>query len=487
MDETLTQMRTMTSAAELNSEKAAPEENGGPNPDREAAAASSAGPEAAPAVEAAAAPGEEPRVSDVGEAKAKVAQPVEPEGESSAVEAAGDGEAGVARSVIVPSRTAVESPLGDALAALDRRDYATAKRLFEALGRKDAAVAIENALAALDRKDYATAQGLFEALKPSMPAAPAGIPMRSDARGEAELKPVPPPLAVVPNDGPRQPPAETVKRRGSRLGLLAVCIALLAIVGAGVLYRSQRHGAFVAAKSQTAAGLASAADSTAAPAKANADPTGRGEAAVATGDPSASLATVTERLDRIERETGARLDALGERSDPTALAKLSDLSARLTALEKKAVAPATPASDTADIAARLDRLEKKVAAAATPPSQLSDLTTRLDRLEKKVATSVASAASAAKPLPPAAPKSSTTQARTQPDAPRRLLQDYSVEAVQGGVAVVDGRYGSQQVGPGDFIPGAGRVLRIERQGGDWYVLTSGGVIAGASALYGAPY
>ena len=77
MDETLTQMRTMTSAAELNSEKAAPEENGGPNPDREAAAASSAGPEAAPAVEAAAAPGEEPRVSDVGEAKAKVAQPVE--------------------------------------------------------------------------------------------------------------------------------------------------------------------------------------------------------------------------------------------------------------------------------------------------------------------------------------------------------------------------------------------------------------------------
>ena len=91
------------------------------------------------------------------------------------MEAAGDGEAGVARSVIVPSRTAVESPLGDALAALDRRDYATAKRLFEALGRKDAAVAIENALAALDRKDYATAQGLFEALKPSMPAARPGF------------------------------------------------------------------------------------------------------------------------------------------------------------------------------------------------------------------------------------------------------------------------------------------------------------------------
>ena len=40
-----------------------------------------------------------------------------------------------------------------------------------ALGRKDAAEAIDRALAALDRKDYATAQGLFEALEPAMPAA----------------------------------------------------------------------------------------------------------------------------------------------------------------------------------------------------------------------------------------------------------------------------------------------------------------------------
>ena len=50
------------------------------------------------------------------------------------------------------------------MAALEDRDYATAQRLFAAIGRKDAADAIRDALAALDRKDYATAQGLFEAL-----------------------------------------------------------------------------------------------------------------------------------------------------------------------------------------------------------------------------------------------------------------------------------------------------------------------------------
>ena len=45
------------------------------------------------------------------------------------------------------------------------------------------------------------------------------------------------------------------------------------------------------------------------------------------------------------------------------------------------------------------------------------------------------------------------------------------------MALVDGRYGVQQVGPGDFIPGAGRVLRIERRGGEWIVQTSRGFIS----------
>ena len=81
---------------------------------------------------------------------------------------------------------------------------------FEALGRKDAAAAIENALAALDRKDYATAQGLFEALGKTGPggalasgwgpaaaatAKPAASmlgPISFGSRGKAQQKPVKP-------------------------------------------------------------------------------------------------------------------------------------------------------------------------------------------------------------------------------------------------------------------------------------------------------
>ena len=76
----------------------------------------------------------------------------------------GGNQVGNSLVAIASSAATAVDPLGDALAALDRKDYATAQRLFEACGRKDAAAAIENAWAALDRKDYATAQRLFEAL-----------------------------------------------------------------------------------------------------------------------------------------------------------------------------------------------------------------------------------------------------------------------------------------------------------------------------------
>ena len=47
------------------------------------------------------------------------------------------------------------------------------------------------------------------------------------------------------------------------------------------------------------------------------------------------------------------------------------------------------------------------------------------------------------------------------------------------VALVGGRYGEREVRQGDFLPGAGRVERIERRGGGWVVTTSEGVIASA--------
>jgi len=202
---------------------------------------------------------------------------------------------------------------------------------------------------------------------------------------------------------------------------------------------------------------------------------------------SAALTQVTVRLEQIEHEYGTRLDKLSERVDQDFSSRFADIGARLDKLEKKAALPATPASESADAVARLEKLGKRAAFAAAPASEIADITTRLNKLEKRAAVPAASSANS---LLPAAQKQSSLVARAEPSAPNEIaksdnagpvLRDYSVEDVRDGIAVVDSRYGPQEVAPGDFIPGAGRVLRIEKRGGDWFVLTSRGVIGSGPA------
>jgi tetrahydromethanopterin S-methyltransferase subunit G len=395
------------------------------------------------------------------------------------------------------------------LAALDDRDYATAQRLFSAIGRKDAAEAIKDALAALDRKDYATAQGLFEALGQkgaadaqvkgsapatlgrSKPAAWARGPLASGTGDKAVQKPGISPLEAIPltDAAYRQslPHAKRAKARALKPLLLGSGLVLFAILGDSAIYGSPLNWTFADTKSQAIAGLASAFDVIKVRLAAITGQTEREEERSAVRDLSAALTQVTIRLDQIEHGYGARLDQLSERIDQDSASRFADIAGRLDRLEKRAAMPATPASEFADVVARLDKMEKRVAVAAAPASEFADLTTRLNKLEKRVAVS---AASSAKPLPPAAPKQSSVMAREEPSAsneiarpdnPGPLLRDYSVEDVRDGIAVVDSRYGSQQVAPGDFIPGVGRVLRIEKRGGDWFVLTSHGVIGGGAA------
>ena len=410
-----------------------------------------------------------------GQTKAEGAERVEP-----AREAKGSPAGETSPAAVTRSSNSAADPLGDALAALDRRDYATAKRLFEAIGRKDAAESIGDALAALDRKDYAAAQGLFEALATLRPAAPTNGRSAPGSGDKIRKAPAVSPLKVVPF-ADRQP-AEKGKKRGSRPLLFGTGLVLVAILGAAALSNSRPNWTFAAAKGQAIAGLASAVTLIKAPLAAFTSSGGAKDQRASIRDLSAALMQATIRLDQLERDYGARLDKLGERVDQNSSSSLADIGSRLDALEKKGAPPAEPSSDLAEVTARLDNLEKKVAASAPTP-ELADITARLTRLEKKAA---AQTANSSKPLPPAAQKQSTLVARGEPfasdergrpESSRRLLRDYSVEGVQGGLAVVDSRYGPQEVAPGDYIPGAGRVLRIERRAGQWVVETSRGVIA----------
>jgi predicted transcriptional regulator len=134
-------------------------------------------------------------------------------------------------------------------------------------------------------------------------------------------------------------------------------------------------------------------------------------------DLGGALAQLTARVDRVDHDQSARLDKLADRIDRDSTARIADLSARL------------------------------------------------DKLEKR------QAATAAKPDPGVS--NETTGSITRPQAP---LHGYWLVGVQDGSAFIDGRDGPRQVAPGDFLPGAGRVLRIERRGQAWVVTTSSGII-----------
>ena len=337
---------------------------------------------------------------DEGQAKAVIAQPAEPSVEAEKNSPAGksgrDHEVGDS-SVAVEFDGAAVDPLREALAALDDRDYATAQRLFAAIGRKDVAEAIKDALAALDRKDYATAQGLFEALgqkgaaaaqvKGSAPASPASQPaawaggsMTSDSRNKARQNPVTSPFEVIPlADAAYRPPlpqAEKAKSRRLKPLLLGTGLVLFAIFGASAIYGSPLNWTFPTTKSQAIAGLSSAADVLKTDLEAITGQSAREEERPAMRDLSAALTQLTVRLEQIEHEYGARLDKLGERVDQDSSSRVADIAARLDKLEKKAALPATPASESADVVARIDKLEKKAALLATPISESADVVAR---------------------------------------------------------------------------------------------------------------
>jgi len=150
-----------------------------------------------------------------------------------------------------------------------------------------------------------------------------------------------------------------------------------------------------------------------------------------------ALAQLSKRVDALSRFESTRVEKLGERLDRE------------------------PSPRVAELSARIQKLEGKVAAAGAPP-----------------------------PAPPTSPRPSPARPlklgpnlSMEPTGsirrPRPLLQGYVVLDARNQVALVEGRYGERAVRPGDYLPGAGRVERIERHAGNWVVLTDQGLIAEA--------
>jgi hypothetical protein len=257
----------------------------------------------------------------------------------------------------------------------------------------------------------------------------------------------PPRLELLPYALAGQTPRAGLSRSVVWASSLAAGLALIAGVAAAALYDHARETTLLAAKSeetrslaQTVKGLKDRIDAIEAARSRDESADMRKIAAELKGasagvrDLSANLGQTNARIDKLDRDHGARLDKLADRFDHETAGKLTDLSGKL-----------------ADLSGRLDKVEKRPVAAipATP-------------------------APPAKPAPAAAAVSNETTGSI--DRPK--LRGYWLVDADEGYAVIDGRDGPQQVAPGDIVPGVGRVQRIERRGRDWVVVTSAGVIAG---------
>jgi hypothetical protein len=156
--------------------------------------------------------------------------------------------------------------------------------------------------------------------------------------------------------------------------------------------------------------------------------------AASTRDVGGAVGQLASRVDKLEKDQGARLDKLGDRIDHDAAARLSDITARLDRLEAKASAPVVAA-----VAAKAVPASKPAAAKADPGVSY-EATGAIDR------------------------------------APVRLRR-FSLAEIHNGYAMIESPAGEFVVAPGDVVPGGGgRVLRIERHGRDWVVITTQGQI-----------
>jgi hypothetical protein len=180
----------------------------------------------------------------------------------------------------------------------------------------------------------------------------------------------------------------------------------------------------------------------------------------------------------------SRLDAMSARMEALEASRSRDEIAGLKKLLAEIKAGAASARDVGgavgQLTARVDRLEKDQSARLEKlgdridkdsAARLAEVTARLDKLEAKATV-------AAAPAKPAAGVSYETTGAI--DKPKPRLRGLYLAEVHNGYAMIDSPGGEFAVAPGDTIPGGGRVLRIERHGRDWVVVTTTGQIAAST-------
>ncbi|MCJ2057046.1 hypothetical protein MKL09_10820 [Methylobacterium sp. J-048] len=287
----------------------------------------------------------------------------------------------------------------------------------------------------------------------TMEAKPALSPdelLKAVVAGKAESKPEPVPAPAAPRFA--IPALAGIDLR--RYAIPGAALAVGLVLGAGVAARSGSGGV----PSDAVVALSATVDA------------GRTETARLGADIAQLhqvLADLRAATDTARKEAGTRSSALGERLtqlDKSLNAKTAALGERFEQVERE------QSGRIANLAAQLERRTAAAPVAKAEPTQTGSLaeTRTLDAkvTDAKIPDAKAGEAKAA-------------DAKPKPAAPEKppVIEGWAVRDVYDGAAILENRRRRiVEVGPGDTLPGVGRVDSVERRGREWVVVTRQGLI-----------
>lgn len=202
------------------------------------------------------------------------------------------------------------------------------------------------------------------------------------------------------------------------------------------------------------------------------------------GRPNASRIVSTEKAMQAKQaederklvDMQGRLSALSDEVKDLRT-KLDRQSAELRAAQARVATTATSATQAESAAnrvgARIDKSERDLAARVEQldrdnSAKFEQHTMRIERMERLVSDPVVTSS---------IPKSTTNPpAALKAPANGKGTEGYVLRGVHNGVATVQTSRGLIEVGPGDTIPGVGRVRAVQKVDGRWVVVLRDGVI-----------
>lgn len=251
------------------------------------------------------------------------------------------------------------------------------------------------------------------------------------------------------------------------LAVPGACLAIGALLGGGVI--AMTHSS--ALSSDAVAALSTTLDA------------GRTETARLGSDIAQLhqvLADLRASTDTARKEASARSGTLGERIaqfEKNLTAKTAALGERLEQVEREQNARI------AGLAAQIERRSATVAKAE--PTQTGSLAETRNVEPKGVEAKVAEAkAPEPKPSEPKIVEAKLAETKLADLKPKSVASDkppvidaWAVREVYDGMAILENRrHRLLEIGPGELLPGYGRVEGVERRGRDWVVVTRQGLV-----------